>query len=241
MTMRVLKSDREIIDARREMIDRKISGMDASTSGKVKAFLSRRGVGNAIVVGDIVKSWDILSTVNFLKEHLSKRDPILDIGCYASEILVVLHKSGFTDLAGVDLNPLVRKMPAPDKIRYVTSDFMGTPFADKTFAAITAISVIEHGFDGPRLLGEMARLLRPGGLFIASFDYWPDKIDTNGTKIFGMEWLIFSREEVCALVGEAAKHGLYPIGDLLFDGQEQVIVHGGYRYTFGWLALQKRG
>jgi SAM-dependent methyltransferase len=57
---------------------------------------------------------------------------------------------------------------------------MHTPFEDRSFSCITSISVIEHGFDGSRLVREVSRLLVRGGYFIASFDCWPEKIDSSG-------------------------------------------------------------
>jgi SAM-dependent methyltransferase len=116
---------------------------------------------------------------------------------------------------------------------------MQTPFADATFKAITSISVIEHGFDAQALLKEMSRLLQPGGYFIASFDYWPEKIDTTGIEFFGMDWLIFSRQEVADFIGQAAEYGLVPDGELHYAGQETPIECAGKKYTFGWLALKK--
>jgi SAM-dependent methyltransferase len=240
MTMKVLQSERQIADARREMVDRDISAIDPSLTGKAKAFLKRFGIGDLLVVGDFVKSWDVLATVKFLEERVGKDAPIMDMGSYASEVMVALHKAGFQNLTGVDLNPRLRSMPYADSIHYEVSDFMDTPFQDGTFEAITSISVIEHGFDQLRLLKETARLLKPGGFFIASFDYWPEKIDTTGTRFFDMDWLIFSRDEIRALVEEATRHGLHPVGDLQFDGGDKAIRHGGFQYTFGWLVLQKR-
>jgi len=116
---------------------------------------------------------------------------------------------------------------------------MRTLFGDKSFDAVTAISVIEHGYDPQRLIPEIARLLRPGGYFLASFDYWPEKIDTTGTRIFGMEWTIFSREEVLGFLSKAREYGLTPVGDLALDAGDKVIRWGGKEYTFGWLALRK--
>jgi SAM-dependent methyltransferase len=237
--MKVLQSECQIADARREMIDRNISVLDESAGGKVKAFVKRHGLADPLVIGDFVKSWDVLTTVKFLEEHVGRDQPILDMGCYASEVLISLHKAGYQNLAGVDLNPRVAAMPFGGEIRYLVSDFMATSFEGQAFNAITSISVIEHGFDGPKLLKEVSRLLKPGGFFIASFDYWPDKIDTVGTRFFDMDWLIFSRDDVETFIEEAAKHGLRPDADLHFDGQEKAIRHGGFSYTFGWLVLRK--
>ena len=117
---------------------------------------------------------------------------------------------------------------------------MHTKFADSSFRAITSISVIEHGFDGPSLLKEISRLLKPNGYFIASFDYWPEKIDTTRIKFFGMDWMVFSKQDVEGFVNEAAKYALFPIGKMEFSAREKVINWGGQQYTFAWLALEKR-
>jgi len=130
-------------------------------------------------------------------------------------------------------------MPYQDFIRYEIADFRHAPFEDASFHAITSISVIEHGFDGPALLKEISRLLRVGGYFIASFDYWPVKIDTTGTSFFGMEWKIFSKEEVIHFVAEAENYGLYPVGELMFDSKDRPIATAGKQYTFGWLVLAR--
>ena len=133
------------------------------------------GFFRGVTVGDVIKSWDVLKTANFLRDRLPPETPVLDIGAYASEILSVLHRMKYSNLTGVDLNPRIKEMPFADHIRYEVADFMATPFPDGSFGAITAISVIEHGFQSERLLREISRLLRPGGYFIASFDYWPEK------------------------------------------------------------------
>jgi SAM-dependent methyltransferase len=192
-----------------------------------------------MALGDRLKSWDILATATFLREHLPKSSPILDIGAYASEILPALHRLGYSNLTGIDLNPGIRRMPFAHAIRYKIGDFLRTPFGDASFDAVTAISVIEHGLDAPRLLAELARLLRPEGYFIASFDYWPEKIVTAGMKVFGMDWTIFSREEVLGFLSKAKHYGLEPVGDIALDAGDRVIRWGGKAYTFGWLALRK--
>jgi SAM-dependent methyltransferase len=188
-----------------------------------------------------VKSWDVLASLNFIREHVKTTEPILDIGCFASELIVALHKLGYTDLWGADLNPNLSRMPYSSLIHYENVNFMETSFANESFQAITATSVIEHGFDAERLLTEISRLLKPGGYFIASFDFWPTKIDTSGIKFFGMDWKIFSKEEVAAFIYEAATYHLEPVGRLDFSAQDPVIKCGGEKYTFGWLVMQKSG
>lgn len=238
MAMKVLQDKSEISKAR-DVLDREgISHVDPRDS-RLKRKLRKLGLIRGVVMGDNIKSWDVLATVNFVGSKLKPSDPVLDIGCYCSEILASLHKKGFSNLAGVDLNPELNKMPYQDSIRYEVSNFMSTKYKDESFKAITAISVIEHGFNSQELLREVSRLLMSGGFFVASFDYWPDKIDTSETKIFGMDWKIFSKEEVDQFISEAADYGLYPAGQLEYSAKDKPIECAGKSYTFGWLALIK--
>jgi SAM-dependent methyltransferase len=235
MTAAVLLSKSEI-EAARNALRR----MGASCIAPWPIPLLRRlGILGGVNLGDRLKSWDILTSATFLLDRLPTEAPVLDIGAYASEILCSLHRLGFTSLHGVDLNPEIREMPYPDAIRYEVGNFLQTPFEDDSFDAVTAVSVIEHGLDAPRLLGEVSRLLRPGGYFIASFDYWPEKIDTDGVKIFGMDWTIFSKEDVLDFVRIARTYGLAPVGGLALEEGDRVICWGGKKYTFAWIALRK--
>lgn len=233
--MKVLKNNSQIDIARKELINRGASCLESSFHDLLRRLHLIRGVK----LGDKIKSWDVLETLNFLDQNIQKNDAVLDIGCYASEIIVALHKQGYTNLTGADLNPNLKLMPGQGSIRYQTTNFMHTPFPDGSFKAITSISVIEHGFDAPALLKEMSRLLQTGGYFIASFDYWHEKIDTTGIKFFGMDWLIFSKEDVSNFIKLAESFGLRPIAPLNFDCDESPIEGGGKLYTFGWLTLQK--
>lgn len=237
MSLKVLQNKSEYSDARSELRRRGISYL---TDNRLTRLLHNRlGLQRVIPVGHIFKSWDVLNTIDYIQEYLQVSDPILDIGAYASEILCALHRLKYTNLIGVDLVPDVVYMPYSGKIRYEVGDFMHTHFADETFAAITAISVIEHGFQSKALLKEIARLLRPGGYFIASFDYWPEKIDTSDIDMYGMDWCIFSKEEVLALIDEAKGYGLSLFGSTKLETTEAVINLAGKSYTFAWFVLKK--
>lgn len=215
-------------------------GIDCA-DGSVRSWLKRLHLLPGPRLGDVLKSWDVLLAAEFLSEAVCIDEPVLDIGAYASEILPALIQKGYSNLTGVDLNPDIALMPGADRIRYLLGDFYGGMFADESFSAITAISVIEHGYDPERLLPEVSRLLRPGGYFIASVDYWPEKIDTSGIRVFGLEWIIFSRSDVQNLFDTASRYGLSPVGNLDFDAVDPLVVWQGKRYTFAWMILSKAG
>ena len=236
MTLRTLKTRDEILSSRRELEREGLSFLGSWTL----RTLRRYGLWTGVNVGHPIKSWDVLTTTRFLKEHVRTDDPILDLGAYTSEILPILHRLGYRSLTGIDLNPRTVEMPFAADIRYTVGDFLHTPFGPESFAAVTAVSVIEHGFQPDALLGEISRLLRPGGLFVASFDYWSDKIDTSSIRLFNMDWRIFSKSEVHEFLGRAADFGLVPLGEIQDGVGDKAVSWEGKQYTFAWLALRKR-
>lgn len=233
--LEILKSMDDVIKAREILKHRQIN----SLSNPLQRFLSKWRFVKEVPVGELIKSWDVLKSIEFIEKHISSEEPILDIGAFASEILVILRKLGYSNLTGIDLNPLIVEMPDREVIRYDIGNFLETSYQDGAFSAITAISVIEHGFDSERLLDEIVRLLRVGGYFITSFDYWPSKIDCSELRPFNMSWTIFSEGELVQFVDDARAHGMQPVGPLNFATEEKPIAWQGKNYTFGLLALQK--
>lgn len=237
MSVSVLQRKAEVDRARRALVERGVSSLDLEIGGRT---LLQRLLGKAAPkIGDVVKSWDVLRTLEFVEARHAKTARVLDLGAYSSEILCVLHRAGFSALTGVDLNPQVRHMPFAERIRWEVGNFLHTPFPDGSFDVITSISVIEHGFDAHALLREAARLLAPRGSFVASFDYWPAKLDTSDTRFFGLDWRIFSRAEVEEFVTLARDYGLAPAGPLALDAAESTVSCAGRDYTFAWMALTR--
>jgi SAM-dependent methyltransferase len=235
MAAEVLQSKLDISQSRAEM---RAMGIDC-TSPFYLQIARKVGLTKKAIIADHRKSWDILKTVKFIRDTVKPDAPILDIGAYASEMLCALHRLGHSNLSGVDLNREVVNMPYADAIRYVLSDFMHMPFKDSSFEIITAISVIEHGFQGDALLDELSRVVKPGGYFIASVDYWPDKINTDGIRAFGMDWRIFSKDELLAFFILAGKFGFSPVGELNLSASNPIISWEGKQYTFSWFVIQK--
>lgn len=233
MSVEVLKRRSDNIAARARMRNR---GLDFTAWTYKEEF---RKAGWIEEIGDVNKSWDVLKGIEFIEKTLAPDSSILDIGAFCSEILCALHKLGYHKLAGTDLNPKITRMPYAHTIRYVVGDFMQTPFDDSFFDAVTAVSVIEHGFDSRKILGEVSRILKPGGFFILSVDYWPEKINTEGLVCFGMDWRIFSQNELTAFIEEAKEYGLHCVGSSDFEAREKTVDWNNKQYTFAWLTLQK--
>jgi SAM-dependent methyltransferase len=182
----------------------------------------------------VLKTWDVLRSIDAITSLLEPMDPILDVGCFACDVLPALKRLGYRNLTGIDLNPAVVNMPFAETIRYTVGDLLATPWRDDSFLAITAISVIEHGVPDEDLCREVSRLLRPGGAFIFTTDYWPQKIATT-EKWFGLDWRIFDAEEVERLVAVAGTYNLRPVAETsaVLRGASDPPVHfEGRDYTF---------
>jgi SAM-dependent methyltransferase len=233
---------RSAIDkARAELKRRRLSCLSPFMG--LRYAIRRLGIAGPIPVGYWVKSWDVLQSVEFVEAHLAQSARILDLGAFTSEMPCILHRLGYGDVTGIDLNPEVTKMPYAESIHYVVGDFTSSSLPANAFDCITAISTIEHGYDGDRLFVAADRLLRPGGYFIASFDYWPEKVDTTGIVMYGLDWRIFSQDEVHEMVALAQRHGFQPVGgfDLATSEHAFVAPIAGRRfeYTFAWMVLRK--
>ena len=98
-------------------------------------------------------------------------------------LLPWLFLYGYRHLRGGNL--VFAKPICRGPIVYEHMNITRTRFPDATFDAITSLSVIEHGVDLRAYFGEMARLLKPGGLLITSTDYFEPAIDTAGSRPTG--------------------------------------------------------
>lgn len=107
---------------------------------------------------------------DFLRRHLPASGAVLEIGCGEGSNMEVLAASG-RRFVGCDLSQLALGMarqdaPADGSRRFVCGEGESLPFADGTFAAAMAVSVMEHLPDPEAVVGEMARVLAPGGVLL---------------------------------------------------------------------------
>lgn len=171
---------------------------------------------------DLPKNWDSLMALQWILQYVDKEAPVLDGGAEVySVILPWLFLYGYKHLTGINLTfeDLVHR----GSIRYQFGDITRTPFKSGSFGAITCLSVIEHGVNLEAYFWEASRLLRPGGLLITSTDYYPQRIDTTGKQAYDCPVVIFSRQDVEAMLETARAFGLAPVDEVDFDCQEKPV------------------
>lgn len=105
------------------------------------------------------------------RKYLAPGARVLDGGCGRGDKVYALRRAGF-DAVGLDFAPAtVRAIGAavPD-LAVVGGDVRRLPFADASFDGYWSLGVIEHFYTGyGRLLREIRRVLRPGGVLFLTF------------------------------------------------------------------------
>jgi SAM-dependent methyltransferase len=189
---------------------------------------------------DDPKNWDLLISLGLILERFPHRARVLDAGATQySRLLPWLYLYGFRRLQGIDL---VYKQPIQaGPIRYEQMDLTRTRFRDRSFDAITCLSVIEHGVDPEAYLREMSRLLAPGGLLLTSTDFWCEQLDLGGKSAYGVPVKIFLPSEIEQLVAVAGRCGLRSTGELDLRCVEKAVDWKpmGLQYTFVNVVLEK--
>jgi ubiquinone/menaquinone biosynthesis C-methylase UbiE len=94
-------------------------------------------------------------------DMLDGRDAILDVGCGSGRIILDLP-----DAVGLDILHRKLRWLRPRHRLLVCGSADRLPFADASFSTVVCSEVIEHIPDRPEVLGEMTRVLRPGGVLI---------------------------------------------------------------------------
>lgn len=102
----------------------------------------------------------------------STKPRLCDIGCGAGALL--REMAGKFDVTGVDSSPIAREICARAGITVHDGTLPdGLPFADESFDVVVVADVLEHVPRDAPSVRTLARLLRPGGIVVATVPAHP--------------------------------------------------------------------
>jgi ubiquinone/menaquinone biosynthesis C-methylase UbiE len=104
---------------------------------------------------------------------------VLDIGCGDGDLTLTCWRNGASPVIGCDIDPhmiaraALRAVQHNAAIGYVVGRGEILPFRDRSFDLVTAITVLAFVPEPAFMIGEIARVLRPGGrLVIGDLGKW---------------------------------------------------------------------
>ena len=122
-----------------------------------------------------------LETINFHHLHLNSGERVLDVGCGEGRHSISAYLTADVHVTGIDLNAqdlatartrledFGSYSPTANKsCTFIEGSGLALPFPDNHFDKVICSEVLEHVPDYNAMLGEIKRVLKPGGIFAAS-------------------------------------------------------------------------
>jgi SAM-dependent methyltransferase len=112
-----------------------------------------------------------------------RENRLLDVGCGAGNLLQAARKNGW-NAQGLDVSAGAVKHARGLGFEVFEGELQDAAFPSGQFDVVTAAELLEHLFDPRPLLREVARILRPGGLF------WTTTPHARGLsgRLLGLQW-----------------------------------------------------
>lgn len=138
----------------------------------------------------------IVDRLGILTGGLPRSPGVLCLGARLGEEVVALRQLGFVGAKGIDLYP-------GESNPYVTvGDFHSIPAADSSLC-IVYTNCLDHSFDLDKVIGQVVRVLMPGGYFLLELSTsmklttrWKDKRGRSHVELGNFESMIWASPSV---------------------------------------------
>ncbi|QDK39286.1 3-demethylubiquinone-9 3-O-methyltransferase [Bdellovibrio sp. NC01] len=136
---------------------------------------------------DLTTPWILAEIRKYIGYHAE----ILDVGCGAGFFSNEAAKAGHT-ITGIDIAPEALKVAelhdATKSVRYEVGDAYNLAYPRESFDVVVALDLLEHVTDPEKIIFEISRVLRPGGLFF--FHTFNRNPWCYLFTLKGMEWFV---------------------------------------------------
>jgi ubiquinone/menaquinone biosynthesis C-methylase UbiE len=114
---------------------------------------------------------DKLARYLSLRYKLPEGSKILDLGCGRGEFLMSFIRCGLTGY-GVDQSSIAKSVCPEAEISQSNLEDEPLPYKDNSFDVVFSKSVLEHFYYPEKLVMEIYRIIKPGGLVITMVPDW---------------------------------------------------------------------
>jgi SAM-dependent methyltransferase len=114
---------------------------------------------------DVRDNWDDELLREWVLARLTPRSSVLDLGAGAGIVTQMNFREHAARVCGVDLDPRVAENPYLHEAKVAGGE--GIPYGNAEFDLVFSDNVLEHLDEPARVFAEVARVLKPGGYFLA--------------------------------------------------------------------------
>jgi SAM-dependent methyltransferase len=125
---------------------------------------------------------------------------VLEVGCGWGELAEWLARDTGAEVVATDLSPHMVELARERGVDARVADVQALPFADGEFDVVVAAWMLYHVPGLPKALSEIARVLRPGGRFVAATNSIFHLHELRQLVGSGPSTITFSRESGEALL-----------------------------------------
>ncbi len=159
------------------------SGYDDYIDVQVRRTLAKRlndpGAGARVLADELVRAG-----------ALGAASEVLCVGCRNAVELDLLRERGVGSVVGIDL--------VSQRHDILVMDMHAITFADASFDAVYASHSLEHAFDAARVVAELGRVVRPGGVVAVEVPLGAPKSTADRLAFSGLDDLRRLLEPVAA-------------------------------------------
>lgn len=148
---------------------------------------------NLSTFGTPIKKWsnkhEMSRRYKWISGYFPQPGKLLEVGCSTGTFLAAMRERGW-QVTGVEPSPYAADYARKNfDLEVFTGTLELANLPATSFDVVTFWDVLEHVIDPKNTLAETARVLNPGGLFVASLPN-PDSVEA---RLFGSHWVGWDR------------------------------------------------